>query len=200
MSNNNDNNGFFSVFSSNGSGGGGGSTSGKGIHALGVTSGIRLSGNILYPTLTTLLNNKTAMLVYPFYPANNFTISRFRFEVTTAVASSTANVVMYDDLNGLPNNKIYESSAISTATTGLKTIIVNYVFTKGTTYYIGVYSGSSVVISALPLQSTYSLGFSDSLGDFFNGYSGNANLGIPNPFGTATQYSGQIPYVSMLVV
>lgn len=200
MSNSNDNNGFFSVFSSNGSGGGGGSTSGKGIHALGVTSGISLSDNILYPTLTTLTLDKTAMVVYPFYPANNFTMSTFRFEVTTAVASSTANVVMYDDLNGLPNNKIYESSAISTTTTGLKSISVNYVFTKGTTYYIGVFSGSAVVISALTLQSTYSLGYDETRSDFYNGYTGNANLGIPNPFGTAGKYRGQLPFVRMLVV
>jgi len=199
MSNNNNNNGFFSTFGSGGGSGGGGSTSGKGIHALAVASGNRLTPFIVWGNTDTITLDKTAMVVFPFYPANDFTAIRFRFEVTTAVASSTASVVMYDDLAGKPNNKIYESSAVSTATTGIKTILISENFSKGTTYYIGVYSGSAVGIKSVPRAVTYSLGFSNTLNGLFNGYTGVASFGIPDPFGTATDYVGSLPYVDIAI-
>lgn len=202
MANSNDNNnGFFSVFSSNGSGGGGGgSTSGKGIHALAVDSGNNISANILYTTLTTMTLDKTLMVVFPFYPANNFTISSFKFIVTTAIASSSATLVVYDDLNGLPNNLIYNSGAVSTTTTGTKTIVVTNTFAKGTTYYIGLYTGATgLVVNALAKESCYCLGFNETINDFFNAYTGNSAFGVPDPFGTATDYRGNVPYISMVI-
>lgn len=80
-----------------------------------------------------------------FTPAYNLTINTFVLEVTTVDAVGLGKVVIYSDLNGLPNTKLLESVSVSSATLGVKTITgFTFTFTAGVTYWIAVPTNSNV--------------------------------------------------------
>jgi prepilin-type processing-associated H-X9-DG protein len=80
----------------------------------------------------------------PFRPMNNLNVNQFNIEVTMAQAGQNVRVVIYSDRNGKPGSKLYESTNISIATTGYKTVTMSFNFTAGTLYWVGVQgSGNS---------------------------------------------------------
>ena len=54
------------------------------------------------------------------------TIETMSIEVTTAVAASTLTIGLYSSVAGEPNTRLWQSAAISSATTGIKTATVTY--------------------------------------------------------------------------
>jgi hypothetical protein len=83
--------------------------------------------------------------------------------VLTATAVSPTNVcriLIYSNLNDLPNTKLYESANLPLSTTGQKTAITSFVFTAGTTYWLTLHTGINTAIygltasAMLPLKTT----------------------------------------------
>lgn len=83
----------------------------------------------------------------PFFPMKTFTIVSYSVNVTTAVASSNMRVLFYDDLNGAPSGKLYESANIDTSTTGVKTVTQSFTFNAGTPYWICFHTSGAVSMS-----------------------------------------------------
>ena len=110
---------------------------GGGIHALVQPT----MGQVVAPVITALAasagfattNRLTAV---PFIPANNFTCSNLFLNVTSASAGANARILIYSNLNGIPNTKLYESANLDCSTTGIKTAITTFNFVAGTTYWI----------------------------------------------------------------
>jgi hypothetical protein len=103
------------------------------------------------------------MVTYPFIPAKTFTCSSLYINVITATAVSPTNVcriLIYDNLNDLPNTKLYESADLALSTTGQKTATTSFVFTAGTTYWLTLHTGINTAIygltasAMLPLKTT----------------------------------------------
>jgi hypothetical protein len=86
----------------------------------------------------------------PFIPANTLTVSAFQLNVTV-VGVGNARFLVYSDLNGVPNNKLLESDNQDCSTLGLRTYNppLNFTFTAGTVYWLGIYSSIACTISSI---------------------------------------------------
>lgn len=120
------------------SGGGGAS----GVHVLikPLSTGVynaRFTSQDSFTNVNTTINE---IVLYPFIPANTLTISNLFVNVATAVATGLFRVLVYSNLNGLPNTKLLESTDLIGSTTGNKTYTVSFTFTAGTTYWIGLHA------------------------------------------------------------
>lgn len=142
------------------SGGGGG-----GIHVLktpffgqGICLNITQAINSLQQALGTSLN------LFPFLPAKNISINNITIEVSNALPGSYGSFTIYDDLNGKPNNRIYQSAGIDTSTTGYKSIILNQSFVAGETYYFGLIASQNISYRATPAGNTYAMAYFNSTG------------------------------------
>lgn len=74
----------------------------------------------------------------PFIPQNSISVNEFRVEVNTIAVGGLATILLFDDVNGLPKNKIMESTNLDCSTSGMKTYTASYTFNAGTTYWLGV--------------------------------------------------------------
>jgi hypothetical protein len=84
----------------------------------------------------------------PFVPANSYTFFKFDVSVVTGgAAGSTFRVSIYSDNNGIPQNKLFESTNIDGVTTGTKTITTTFTFEAGRTYWIGFFNGGPGTIT-----------------------------------------------------
>ena len=101
---------------------------------------------MVYQGITATTQSANTLRCFPFIPMKSFTIVSYSIEVTTAVASSNMRVLFYDNLNGLPNAKLYESTNIDTSTLGVKTITQAYTFNAGTIYWLCYQTSSTVGI------------------------------------------------------
>jgi len=120
-----------------------------GIHA----PRIPASGGYVNPLLTAVKPNLGVLQIanqlrcFPFYPMKTFSIVSASINVTAAVASSNARILFYDDSNGIPNAKLYESTNLDTSTTGVKTYTSSFTFNAGITYWICIQTSAAVTLS-----------------------------------------------------
>lgn len=116
---------------------------GGGIHALvqpdtGRIVPITVGGtNMTSVTATT--NRITAI---PLIPAKTFTSSNLFINVSAAAAGFT-RILIYSDVNGIPNTKLYESADLDCSTNGIKTATTSFTFNAGTTYWICTHTSSN---------------------------------------------------------
>ena len=163
------------------SGGGGAS----GIHALvkprtGQAIAPIIGGGGLASGFATA-NRLTAQ---PFIPANTFTCSNLFLNVSNFGAGALARILIYSDLNGLPNTKLYESANLDCGTNGIKTATTSFTFTAGVTYWICTHAstGSGFTIFTI----------SNILGFLAGGLSISSSYIYTYTFGSApTTLSGQ---------
>jgi hypothetical protein len=102
-------------------------------------SSASLSGN--GGTTTTITNN---IYLAPFIPQNDLIVDEMRVEVNTLAIGGLATILIFNDLNGLPKNKLLESTNLDCTTTGMKTFTTSFTFTAGNTYWIGVSANASI--------------------------------------------------------
>lgn len=133
-------------------GGGGGAF---GVHALmppfvGKSYMPMITFNTLLPAATTA----NLVRLYPFIPARDLTISSLSLNVTVLGAGANSRILVYDDLNGLPNTKLIESTDLSCSTTGVKTYsVVVYTFTAGQVYWIGNHNSAAFTLQHIPTSN-----------------------------------------------
>ena len=80
----------------------------------------------------------------PIAIAENMTIDRIGIEVTTAAASSTIRLGLYEDNAGVPGDLIADFGTVSTATTGVKELTVSQAVSKGRVFAAWVPSNSAL--------------------------------------------------------
>ena len=119
-----------------------------GIHAARIPASGGFINSLMmeYQGLTLLTLAANGLRCWPFIPMKSFSIVSYSIEVTTAVAASNMRVLFYDDLNGLPNAKLYESANIDSSTLGVKTVTQAYTFNAGTIYWLCVQTSAAVQI------------------------------------------------------
>jgi hypothetical protein len=134
----------------------------------------------------------------PFIPANSITISSLQINVVSLAAGASARILVYSNLDGVPNTKLIESTTLDCSTSGAKTFTTSYTFTAGTTYWLGVYTNN-----ALFQMSVFS-GFNNipiSTNAFSAAY-GNVTVAAtfgsaPTTLGTATLASGNMYVINL---
>lgn len=115
----------------------------------GRTYSIRTDCNTATSSLATTAN---FIVLSPFIPANTLTVLNFIINVVISTAGANARILVYSDLNGAPNSKLFESSInldCSTLGTRISTPATPFTFTAGTTYWLGLYSSAAVTFSAV---------------------------------------------------
>jgi len=120
--------------------GGGGAS---GIHTMLLGGGSLFGGlettNSVSVFNATTYTSQDQMLYFPYIPNNSFTATTFTFQVNNTTIGGLARLCIYSH-NGInaPLNRLYQSTDISLATSGSKTISVSYSFVKGTVYWFGL--------------------------------------------------------------
>ena len=111
-------------------------------------------------TTTNASINVTTLTLYPTILNNTLTCSSISLNITTALASGLARILVYsnDDTTALPNTLLFESANIDVSTTGVKTTSANLTFLAGVTYWIGVYGSPSGSIGYTSQVATGTLG------------------------------------------
>jgi hypothetical protein len=158
----------------------------KGVHNLiggnptsqwGVTAGINCAGTSF---TTQSANNIT---LYPFIPNKTITSVSLRLQVGTAVAGGIARILVYSDLNGLPNTKLYESANLDCSTTGVKTATTAFTFTAGTTYWLACHTGASINMLSIPAANLMPIAFQNPSASVTSFTSLSVAIGsAPNPY------------------
>lgn len=128
--------------------------------AAGVFSGTYYDNSFSAGAPTTVAGVADRMEVSPYFSGFNFTIDRIGVNVSTAVASALAKVVIYatSATTGAPSALLYESASLDCSTTGTKEIAVSLTFTAGVQYWIGVRHSSTATLRAVPLTNCKCLG------------------------------------------
>jgi hypothetical protein len=93
--------------------------------------------------ITTTNFTANTIFLTPYVTPRTFTYTGLSVNVSTAVASTNCKILIYDDLNGVPKNRIFVSTALSKATTGIKTYYENGTMSAGTLYWMGVINDTS---------------------------------------------------------
>lgn len=78
----------------------------------------------------------------PYTPVNTYSIYQMDITVGIAVAGSTFRVLIYSDNDGVPYQKLYQSTNIDSSTTGTKNILTNFTFTGGTIYWMAIHAST----------------------------------------------------------
>jgi hypothetical protein len=112
-------------------------------------SGYSLSAAITSVATAFLQPNANLIYLNPLIPNKSITYNTIRFNVTTLLAGVNARILIYSDLNGLPNTKLYESADLSCATTGIKSVSVTGTFNAGTIYWIGFHTSGSPTFTSI---------------------------------------------------
>lgn len=117
--------------------GGGGSGDIFGTHIVVKPQSFVYYSTCPFTQTSTMSTTADSYYLAPFTPKNNLNVNELRIEVTTAIAAGFATILIFDDLNGLPKNKLLESTNLDCSTTGMKTFTTSFSFVAGTTYWIG---------------------------------------------------------------
>lgn len=110
-------------------------------------------------TAQTIVGVANRLALYPYLVPADFAIDLIGVAVSTAVASATIKIVIYDvDASGLPSELLYEGGDLDCSTTGYKSESITYTFQKGKRYWIGVRHSSTATTRAVPIASQKPLG------------------------------------------
>jgi hypothetical protein len=113
---------------------------GGGIHFITqAISGQFYSGQVVNGGGGTAQSVSTNRMTFmPILARRSFTANNFTINVTTATAGSLQKILIYSDVNGYPNTKLYQSTDLDCSTTGLKTATAgSFVFNADTVYWVG---------------------------------------------------------------
>jgi hypothetical protein len=140
---------------------GGGSNSGVNNLLGYFPSGLGISASIVSHSATALATVANNLLLNPFIPAKTIVSSSLNINVTIIGVGVIARILIYSDLNGLPNTKLYESSDLSLATLGIKTATTAFTFTAGTRYWLGLNTSGIATLSYIPTTSVLPIFYSN---------------------------------------
>jgi hypothetical protein len=175
----------------------------RGIHSiLPLASGNATTFTISSPTWSGTNFIASRLVLVPYIPAQTINSNALQYFVNINVAGSLCRLLIYSDLNGKPDTKLYESANIDCSTTGLKTVLNSFTFNVGTTYWLAFHGGATVSgtvnVSAagmMPIMTSAS-----STPQTFTFYYVNVALGsAPATISSTILSGGNVPYIGIRV-
>jgi hypothetical protein len=171
------------------SGGGGGG----GIHGAMIRSGVATT--YIVNSLTSYSATSTTNLrlaAVPFIPIKTFTTASFYINVGTSQVAAIARILIYSELNGLPDQKLYESSNLDLSSAGIKTATTSFTFTAGTTYFVCTHTQGTAGVTHIPVTSLMpiSIGGISTPTTFFSSTVSWAIGFAPTTFGSVNSLTG----------
>lgn len=125
----------------------------SGIHAFNPITGQSVSAVISANTFSgsSAVNNR--LLAYPFIPARTFTCSALYMSCQIQQAGALARILIYSNLNNLPNTKLFESANLDLSTTGIKTAATTFTFEAGTTYWLALHNQGTATLTHIAVNN-----------------------------------------------
>ena len=104
---------------------------------------------------TVLAGAANRMDIFPWVCPYDFASDLAAVNVTTAVASATGKIVLYEanPTTTYPASLLAESPVLDFSTVGAKTAALSYSFKAGNVYWLGIRHSSTAALSGWPLQS-----------------------------------------------
>jgi hypothetical protein len=99
-------------------------------------------------TTSLSLTSINQVIAYPFTPNKTITSSQLRINVTT-LGAGLSRILIYSNLNGFPDSKLFESADINVSATGIKSITTTFTFNAGTTYWLAYHTNIAHSITAI---------------------------------------------------
>jgi len=110
-----------------------------------------------------------------------------------------ARIVIYSDNNGVPEDRLFQSSPIDCSSTGIKTAASSsFAFEAGRIYWIGVFAKDTVAISSINKANAMVLGLFDGT-TAYSTIIGSSSFaaGAPVTFPDPAPYSENLPFVGI---
>lgn len=159
-----------------------------------ISQGIDASINA--STSATISTNTNILYLNPFTPNKTITSASLRINVSVSGAGLNSRILIYSDLNGFPNTKLYESANLDCSTTGIKTAVTAFTFTAGTTYWFGVHTSGTITLTGISSNSLVPLFSTSASGQMVTQFTNNVAFGsAPTTWTYATQLTGTAPRV-----
>tara|TARA_R110000868_G_scaffold283616_1_gene544053 strand:+ start:2644 stop:3231 length:588 start_codon:yes stop_codon:yes gene_type:complete len=154
--------------------GGSGNSGVLGVHSLVKIDSTQNTSQSL--NALTLVNHSTtlnAVKTAPYIPNQNIDANTFFIYVTSPSSGNLARIMVYSDLNGLPDNLLYSSIDLSLTGGGIKTTPkAGFSFVAGTTYWLAVQVNTgSAGLHGIPLGSLLPISNNSTDGNAYSVYS-----------------------------
>jgi hypothetical protein len=160
------------------------------------TFGIDASLNALNIANTSITANNINL--YPFTPNKTITSTQLRMNVTT-LGAGLSRILIYSDLNGFPNTKLYESTDINVSTLGVKSITTSFAFNAGTTYWLGYYTNIAHNITGINPGALVSLMVNNVASSPAIGYARTTTFGTaPTNFTYGGLITASVPRIMII--
>lgn len=178
------------------SGGGGGL---QGIHAIVPLSSNQLTSCCAYGSsfaTTSIFTNR--LYFTPFIPNQSFTSLSLIINVVTGTASALSKILIYSDLNGVPDTKLYESAELDCSTAGIKTALTTFNFVAGTTYWLAITCNISYTMSFINTASLMPIRLTVTPPNNTMHYTYNSTYPTtPTTIPSVTSQSGAAPFIGI---
>jgi len=172
-----------------------------GVHALvplqsGDSVSAVVNGNAGAGVATTINRLQT----FPFIPNQSFTSASFNINVITFLAGVNTRILIYSNLNGKPDQKLYESANLDCSTNGIKTALVSFNFVAGVTYWLATHtSASGANITGHTASTLMNIKNFNNITNCSSYQISVAFGSAPTTFGTPTAASTTVPGVFIIV-
>ena len=148
-------------------------------------------------SLTNFSQTAGTLYLLPFIPNKTITSVSLKINIVVTGVGAIARILVYSDLNGFPNTKLYESANLDCSTSGIKTATTAFTFTAGTTYWLAVQVGTANItlsgITTGSLAPIFHFGFSAPYTGYYT--SGLTMGNPPNPYAFYSYYNTSAPAI-----
>jgi hypothetical protein len=173
----------------------------NGVHALlPLVSGDSVSAVVNGGAYTGVLSVINRLQTFPFIPNQSFTSASVNINVSALFLGANARILIYSNLNGKPDQKLYESANLDCSTSGIKTALVSFTFTAGVTYWLCThFSATGVNVIGHTASALMSI---KNITTAVNGSSYTLSVAFgsaPTTFGTPTGATTTVPGVFITV-
>lgn len=160
--------------------------------------GDSVSSSINATSLSTIVISNNRLYANPFIPVQSITCSSLYVNCSTLAAGALGRILIYSDLNGLPNIKLYESANLDLSTTGLKTATTTFTFNAGTTYWLSFHGSGTASIHSISVGSVIPVKLNGiSFSSNFFATSAPSFGSAPSPFGAVTGTNTSVPFIGI---
>lgn len=125
------------------------------------TSSLATSAAVNGTSIGNFTMQANAITCYPYIPRFSFTANGFYLNVPVGVAGNLGRIVVYQDTNGIPTTKLFESANLDLGTSGVKTASTTFTFNAGTIYWLAFHCNAvpSGSISGISVANAISFAF-----------------------------------------
>ena len=154
------------------------------------------SAHVTTSPLASLTLFNTRLYANPFISAYTITSSLLYVNCVTSQVGALGRILIYSDLNGLPDTKLFESANIDLSSTGIKSVITAQTFNASTTYWLSFHSSGTATISGIPASAVMPLRVSGI--NISSLLFTTATFGLaPSPFGAVQYTNTAVPFIGI---